>query len=470
MARVTPRTALLVVVVALCVVATSLGPAGAGTDPGDLDPALDNADPASVTGCADTTSPAGSLVTRRLPEGPRRADGSLAFRSGICLYLPPGYDADAGTQLRYPVIYLLHGGSGWQHDWVTQGAVQQVMDEAYGEDPRNAAIVIMPDGTNDAVWRDQPSGQLLLETYLFDYVIPYVDARFRTIADRSGRAISGLSQGGAGTSRFASLRPDMFVAAAPMSAAYPYPTNLTTPATHPVRDVANDPMEIMDNLDPVELAVIYGRSCGSVEAPTNCAQYAPVYAFEHVCCNNDAYAAKLAIVRQTPWTYHAVEGGHAWFYWTRWLRDPIGPFLREHLADPMPADAPQPVSAPPASFRYRSIKPAFSIFGYEVEVSGRPAAEFLALRDVGVDGLTVEGSGSVSVVTAPRYAPGAAYEVLGTGGPAAEVVADPSGRLAFTVDLGPGHTADQYTREAWLAEAAAAGGYRVTRTVSIVAS
>jgi S-formylglutathione hydrolase FrmB len=457
-----PRPVAGILLLVLLLGLSLLGPVApaVGQVPSDeLDPAEDNADPASKVACADQRSVTGSLITRRLINGPRRADGSLAFVSGVCVYLPPGYDANG---LRYPVLYLLHGAFGWQHDWVAQGGMQQVMDDAFIQDQANAMIVVMPDGTYDAKWADDPSGYPRNETYVFDHVIPYVDSHFRTIADRSGRAISGLSNGGAGTLRLAAKRPDSFAVATAMSAALP--VNMAAPTS--VQAVANDPTEIADNLDNVELALIWGQTCGT---PAECQQYGFAWGFENACCNNELYVARLEHVvnRPTPFTYEATVGGHDWRYWTDWLRAPHGPFIREHLADPAPAGAPLAPAPTPGSFRYRTIRPEFSIYGYDVAVEGRPAAEFLALTAVTRDGLTLRGSGTVQITTPPRYTPGTSYSVAGTGADAAPVVADQLGRLSFDVDLGPGHTADQYTPQAVAAEAAAAGEYWTTRTVTI---
>ena len=429
--------------------------------PDELTPEQDNADARSKAACQDVRSAAGSLLIRRLIDGPRRADGQLAFRSGVCIYLPPGYED--GTK-RYPVLYLLHGGSGWQEDWFTQGKAADVMDEAYAADPANAMIVVTPDGTSGGTWQDQPSGQILNETYVFDHVIPYVDRYLRTIPDLRGRALSGLSQGGAGTLRLAALRPDQFSVVTAMSSALPL--NMAVNRTN-IREVANDPTEIADNLELVDLAIIYGRHCGDAAEPGNCAQYGFQWAFEHACCSNEAYVAKLEAVRDRPFRWDPVVGGHDWMYWTRWLRAPHGPYIRERLMDPVPAGEPLPPLAAPETFDYRGIKPAFGMYDYTFTNDPARAREFLTLTDVGAGGLTVTGSGTLGVTTAARYLPGATYTVSGAGGDSVSVLADAEGRLSFPVDLGPAHTADQGTADQVRDEAAAGGGYWVTRTVTI---
>jgi hypothetical protein len=138
------------------------------------------------------------------------------------------------------------------------------------------------------------------------------------------------------------------------------------------------------------------------------------------------------------------------------------------LADPRPTDAPPvPQATPPASFRYRSIASAFDVWGYHVAVE-RGVREFLDLRDVSAGGLAVQGSGSATVLTAPRYAAGASYVVSGAGAEAQPVVADADGRLAFRVDLGPSHVFEQFTPQANAAEAAS--GYWTVRSIAIEAA
>ncbi len=51
-------------------------------------------------------------------------------------------------------------------------------------------------------------------SYLCDEVVPWVDSRYRTLDDRSHRAISGKSSGGFGAMITPMLRPDLFGALA----------------------------------------------------------------------------------------------------------------------------------------------------------------------------------------------------------------------------------------------------------------
>ena len=123
------------------------------------------------------------------------------------------------------------------------------------------------------------------------------------------------------------------------------------------------------------------------------------------------------------------------------------------------------MSEPPPTFRYRSIAPRFSVWGYDVAVD-RPVREFLDLDAVTEHSLVVRGTGTALITTAARYTPDASYRVDGAGTRATTVRADDDGRLTFAVDLGPPHRDEQYSPRARAQEAA--GMYRFTeRRISI---
>jgi hypothetical protein len=164
--------------------------------------------------------------------------------------------------------------------------------------------------------------------------------------------------------------------------------------------------------------------------------------------------------------YRETEGSHAWRWWTEWLRERHLPFLLARLADPRPASVPAATPPPPVSFRYRSVAPQFSVWGYAFHLE-RAVREFLDLDAVGAEGLIVRGSGRATVQTAPVYSAGRSYVVSGAEDDVQTVVADMRGRLTFTVDLGPSHTAEQYSAAATALEAA--GNYWTERVVEIAA-
>jgi putative tributyrin esterase len=156
---------------------------------------------------------------------------ALGVKKDVVVYLPGSYDT--GTK-RYPVYYYLHGLGGDETNWTDGGKLDETAD-ALGLE----AIVVMPDG-DDGFYADSPKridydacmkdGTGLFfpqrkkaktctrtskyETYITKDLVGYVDATYRTIATRDGRAIAGLSMGGFGALQLAMRHPDMFVAAA----------------------------------------------------------------------------------------------------------------------------------------------------------------------------------------------------------------------------------------------------------------
>jgi putative tributyrin esterase len=118
--------------------------------------------------------------------------------------LPDGYETSGR---RYPVVYLLHGLTGNYTNWARMGAARAAA-------PYDL-ILVMPDGGYSwyVNWAetegDRPNRW---EDYLVKDLIGHVDAHFRTIARREGRAINGLSMGGYGSLMLGLRHPDRFIA------------------------------------------------------------------------------------------------------------------------------------------------------------------------------------------------------------------------------------------------------------------
>ena len=117
------------------------------------------------------------------------------------MYLPPGYEAKANAHRRYPVVYLLHGYPGSPIDWFRAAEVQDQMDALLRYHLVQPMLIVAPDASggwlHDSEMLNQVGGPQV-ETYLTRAVVAAVDARYRTVPDRSGRAIGGVSSGGYG--------------------------------------------------------------------------------------------------------------------------------------------------------------------------------------------------------------------------------------------------------------------------------
>lgn len=112
-----------------------------------------------------------------------------------------------------PVIYLLHGYSGNQKDWLKlKPTLPQIADE-------KGIIFVCPDGKN-SWYLDSPLDKTSqYETFISFELVSYIDSNYNTKADRNNRAITGLSMGGHGALYNALRHKDVFGAAGSMSGA-----------------------------------------------------------------------------------------------------------------------------------------------------------------------------------------------------------------------------------------------------------
>ena len=132
------------------------------------------------------------------------------------IYLPEGYEQ---TDRSYPVLYLLHGSGDDHTGWVQFGQVQNIADRVIAEGTAGPMIIVMPDAnTGRRGYFNDIRGDFNYEDFFFNELIPHIEKTYRVRADRRYRAVSGLSMGGGGTIFYALHRPDMFSAAAPLSA------------------------------------------------------------------------------------------------------------------------------------------------------------------------------------------------------------------------------------------------------------
>lgn len=125
------------------------------------------------------------------------------------LYLPPGYESNKTR--RYPVIYFTHGMSVDSKRPVTSGYVARI-DQAIRSGVMPPAIVVVIQGLNRGWWVDSKDGKYPMESVVVKDLIPHVDATYRTIASREGRAIEGHSMGGYGALRLGFKYPELFTA------------------------------------------------------------------------------------------------------------------------------------------------------------------------------------------------------------------------------------------------------------------
>jgi enterochelin esterase-like enzyme len=126
------------------------------------------------------------------------------------VYTPPDYDKNLKN--RYPVLYLQHGWGEDETGWSNQGHANLIMDNLIAEGIIKPFLIVMTYGmTNEIKFGSLRSFDIKpFQTVLVDELIPYVDASFRTLSDRSHRAMAGLSMGGMETKMITLANLDKF--------------------------------------------------------------------------------------------------------------------------------------------------------------------------------------------------------------------------------------------------------------------
>lgn len=130
----------------------------------------------------------------------------------LYVYTPYGYN----RKVRYPVLYLLHGGGGDEDAWSTLGRTCQILDNLIAQGKARPMLVVMPNGNPD----QYAAQTLMIEkkaevrkyaspfdnyTSLTADIVPFIEKNYNVIASRKGRAVAGLSMGG-GQSFFIAFR------------------------------------------------------------------------------------------------------------------------------------------------------------------------------------------------------------------------------------------------------------------------
>jgi S-formylglutathione hydrolase FrmB len=135
----------------------------------------------------------------------------------VLVFLPPSYATEKSR--RYPVVYALHGYSIGAEQWIQEIHVPQTVEGAFAQGAQEM-IVVLPDSKtvhNGAMYSSSATtGDF--ERYISHDVVAYIDAHYRTIAQRTSRGLVGHSMGGYGASRIGMRHSDVFGALYIMSA------------------------------------------------------------------------------------------------------------------------------------------------------------------------------------------------------------------------------------------------------------
>jgi len=369
----------------------------------------------------------------------------------IRILLPTSYDTDTTT--RFPVLYLFHGTSGRASDWVNLG-------DAEATTAPLSLITVMPDaGFNGngggwfTNWYDTATalGPSQWETFHVNQVIPWIDANLRTIANRNGRAIAGLSQGGFGSTTYPARHPDMFISAGSFSGApdIDYNPLVAIGATGVIQATAvgldgvepdamfgpretneinwqgHDPADLVTNLRGVDVWLWTANGApGPLDPPQPNPAAMGIESATHGSTLSFNQRAQLLGVPVHLNDYG--NGTHTWPYWTRDLKEYVGPMMADFANPP----------APPGAISYQSIDKTWTQWGWSVAVQRSAAQQFSSLTNGWEGGFALAGSGTATVVTPAFYPPNAPEKVT-VGSTTQTVTADSNGQLHVTVPLAP---------------------------------
>ncbi len=335
--------------------------------------------------------------------------------------LPEDY---ATSGKRYPVIFLLHGWSGFNRNTYR-------LDWLEGEFARrNEVIFILPDGYVDPTYRwpynlsGEPPQRAVMYADYFAELLAHVDQTYRTRAQRESRGIYGHSMGGFMSFYLAGKFPHLVGAAI---------NNMGTPEFYlgtPKRHYLYRQSDHMGNLEGLRVRFNNGKRCF-------------LFSLNREAASGLPFAAELDARYVEPDLRHQVDASGETAHFASQLD-----FLLESFN--------QPVALPPL-WRHIDASPRFAKWGWEVKAD-LPETGHVVLERVGpgglraralrwpVDGAPIPGA-RLRIRTAPLYAPGEWFELqrLDAAGEALSngerLQSDPDGRLSLELEAPAEHLA-----------------------------
>jgi enterochelin esterase-like enzyme len=128
--------------------------------------------------------------------------GTLGTTRMMVIYTPPGFDASSKT--KYPVLYLIHGGSDTEETWIKVGRANLIADNLIAQGKALPMIIVMPYGNV----RPKPMADFTKDV-IYD-IIPFIELNYPVISDSKHRAIAGFSVGGGQTLNIGLTNTDKF--------------------------------------------------------------------------------------------------------------------------------------------------------------------------------------------------------------------------------------------------------------------
>lgn len=236
--------------------------------------------------------------------------GALGRMNAFTALLPEGAKGP------FPVLYLLHGYSDDHTGWVRRSNVERYVS-------KYPMMIIMPDGQHGWYTDAASMPYAKFETYIADELVGFVDTTFATVANRSGRAIAGLSMGGYGALKLALKHPDKFCAGHSFSGA----VGITTRDNNLATTMGDEP----ESPWSVEQRLIFGeKPAGGPDDLYTLIKAAdpktmPAISFD---CGVDDFLyesnesfEKFLVEQKIPHSYERFPGAHDWDYWDTHIQE-----------------------------------------------------------------------------------------------------------------------------------------------------
>ena len=225
--------------------------------------------------------------------------------------VPDGYKTN---EKAYPVIYLLHGGQGNYRDWTSKlndKLLLHKLAEQY------QVIIVNPDAGLMSYYFDSPFDKgSQYETFITKELIEKIDGSYRTIKDRKGRIIAGLSMGGHWAMYLSARHPELYCAAGSMSGVMDLNTKLwNVPADFAkVRDknfehLLGAPADTASHFREYSaVGMIDKMKVNDVKLIFDCG-------FDDIMIRPNRELHQLLLANGVPHDYIERPGKHEWPYW-----------------------------------------------------------------------------------------------------------------------------------------------------------
>ena len=281
---------------------------------------------ACAVGALAVTAPRVSVA----PAAPTAAPGATTLDCGslesailgravsYCVDLPSDY---ASSSARYPTLYFLHGLFEDERSWADRGG-KEILDGLLGQGQLGKFIVVAPDA-GKTFYVNSSDGKVRYEDFFIQELVPAMDKKYRTLARREMRAVSGTSMGGFGALHYGMRHPDVFSAASAQSAALvpkfpdPWPTEgrwtfyarvLEGPFGSPLNEA------YFDTQNPLELAQ-HPETFAGLKLYFDVGDH-DRYGFEE----GNELLDKTLTAEKFPHTFALRPGGHGWNYLADYMK------------------------------------------------------------------------------------------------------------------------------------------------------